>query len=303
MLAKICMGGLGHGVCSDAEVNHGPAFRSGPITQPSMRGIPVCGSGDQSGEVFAMGSGLRANAGRTELFELGAEDATRRARAFEGRTLPNDDVAGGWSKGRRPADADDRHCPDGRPRRVQIVARYEETGLHRGDGGFDNQAVSGAWDGKSAHNRRDIRAIGRTNDCICGRPARFTVNASDDELEALWNTSCVHRRTGTPFYEIFKRYDNDFYRIDPMLFSPAEVWLTARRPDGRSTPGMSRLISCARRSPDCHEGRHPMRALAGTDDLCRATKRHLPAWSSMKPGAAWALRDQRWAVERRCGAV
>jgi methenyltetrahydromethanopterin cyclohydrolase len=32
---------------------------------------------------------------------------------------------------------------------------------------------------------------------------------------------------GTPFYDIFKRYDNDFYKIDPLLFSPAEVWLTS----------------------------------------------------------------------------
>ena len=32
---------------------------------------------------------------------------------------------------------------------------------------------------------------------------------------------------GTPFYDIFKRYNNDFYKIDPMLFSPAEVWLTS----------------------------------------------------------------------------
>ena len=30
---------------------------------------------------------------------------------------------------------------------------------------------------------------------------------------------------GTPFYEIFERYDKDFYKIDPLLFSPAEVWL------------------------------------------------------------------------------
>ena len=32
---------------------------------------------------------------------------------------------------------------------------------------------------------------------------------------------------GTPFYDVFKRYDSDFYKIDPMLFSPAEVWLTS----------------------------------------------------------------------------
>ena len=30
---------------------------------------------------------------------------------------------------------------------------------------------------------------------------------------------------GTPFYEIFKRYDNQFYKIDRGLFSPAEVTL------------------------------------------------------------------------------
>ena len=30
---------------------------------------------------------------------------------------------------------------------------------------------------------------------------------------------------GQPFAEIFKRYDRDFYRIDPMLFSPATVVL------------------------------------------------------------------------------
>jgi methenyltetrahydromethanopterin cyclohydrolase len=28
---------------------------------------------------------------------------------------------------------------------------------------------------------------------------------------------------GTPFYEIFRRAGNDFYKIDRMLFSPAEV--------------------------------------------------------------------------------
>ncbi|HUK32924.1 MAG TPA: methenyltetrahydromethanopterin cyclohydrolase, partial [Vicinamibacterales bacterium] len=32
---------------------------------------------------------------------------------------------------------------------------------------------------------------------------------------------------GTPFFDIFKRYDSDFYKIDPMLFSPAEVWLAS----------------------------------------------------------------------------
>jgi len=30
---------------------------------------------------------------------------------------------------------------------------------------------------------------------------------------------------GAPFASIFARYDHDFYKIDPMLFSPAEIVL------------------------------------------------------------------------------
>ena len=75
----------------------------------------------------------------------------------------------------------------------------------------------------------DIRAIGRTNDCILyGGHARYVVRADDDELAALAERLPASSSSdyGTPFRDIFTRYDNDFYKIDPMLFSPAEVWLT-----------------------------------------------------------------------------
>jgi methenyltetrahydromethanopterin cyclohydrolase len=35
--------------------------------------------------------------------------------------------------------------------------------------------------------------------------------------------SSTSRDYGTPFYELFQRYDGDFYKIDPLLFSPAHV--------------------------------------------------------------------------------
>ena len=41
---------------------------------------------------------------------------------------------------------------------------------------------------------------------------------------------------GVPFYDIFQRYDRDFYKIDPLLFSPAEVWLTSTE-SGRTFHG------------------------------------------------------------------
>jgi methenyltetrahydromethanopterin cyclohydrolase len=78
--------------------------------------------------------------------------------------------------------------------------------------------------------KSDTRGIGRTNDCVLyGGQARYTVRASDDELARLAQQlpASASSDYGTPFYDIFKRYDNDFYKIDPLLFSPAEVWLTS----------------------------------------------------------------------------
>jgi methenyltetrahydromethanopterin cyclohydrolase len=78
--------------------------------------------------------------------------------------------------------------------------------------------------------RNDLRAIGRTNDCVLyGAQARYTIRAGDDELAALAERlpASASSDYGSPFYDIFKRYNNDFYKIDPMLFSPAEVWLTS----------------------------------------------------------------------------
>jgi methenyltetrahydromethanopterin cyclohydrolase len=78
--------------------------------------------------------------------------------------------------------------------------------------------------------KNDLRAIGRTNDCILyGGQARFTIRAGDAELEQLAAKvpASASRDYGTPFYEIFQRYGGDFYKIDPLLFSPAEVWLTS----------------------------------------------------------------------------
>ena len=61
------------------------------------------------------------------------------------------------------------------------------------------------------------------------RRARYTVRADDEKLAHLAERlpSSASSDYGTPFYDIFRRYDNDFYKIDPMLFSPAEVWLTS----------------------------------------------------------------------------
>jgi methenyltetrahydromethanopterin cyclohydrolase len=243
MLAQLCMGGLG-------QISYAP-LTIGGATWPGIQvwtdhPAESCMASQYAGWAinpegfFAMGSGpLRAKARvERDLFaKLGyAEDATSGVLVLEGRTLPTDEVAA-WVAGKSGiapgaltfAVAPTASAAGG----LQIAARVIETGLHKMDTiGFDVTRVLTA-NGTAPlppTARSDLRAIGRTNDCILyGGQARYTVQAEDDELAQLADRLPASRSAdyGTPFYDIFKRYDNDFYKIDPMLFSPAEVWLTS----------------------------------------------------------------------------
>ena len=194
----------------------------------------------QVGKYFAMGSGpLRAHARvEKELFaKLGyAERAERGVLVLETRTPPTDEVAAwvGQKAGLAPGQLTFVVAPTASVAGgVQIVARILETGLHKMDTlGFDVNTVVSAIGTAPLPPvaKNDLRAIGRTNDCILyGGQARYTVQADDAELAELVPRipASASKDYGTPFYEIFKRYDGDFYKIDPLLFSPAEVWLTS----------------------------------------------------------------------------
>jgi methenyltetrahydromethanopterin cyclohydrolase len=116
---------------------------------------------------------------------------------------------------------------------VQVAARVVETALHKlHELGFDvRRVVSGygtcplppvAGD--------DGEAIGRTNDAVLyGGQVELTVDAPDEELEAIVERvpSSASDDHGEPFGAVLQRADWDFYKIDPLLFSPAEVRLTA----------------------------------------------------------------------------
>jgi methenyltetrahydromethanopterin cyclohydrolase len=242
-LAELCMGGLGRvsyaAVPMDGEGWPGVQVWTDHPAESCMAS-QYAGWAIQAGDFFAMGSGpLRAHARvERELFEkLGyAERAARGVLVLEGRALPTDAVAR-WvaEKAKIPADritfavAPTASLAGG----TQIVARVLETGLHKMDTlGFDvRKVVSGIGTAPLPPvAKSDIRAIGRTNDCILyGGQARFTVRAEDDELRELADRlpASASPDYGTPFYEVFKRYGGDFYKIDPLLFSPAEVWLTS----------------------------------------------------------------------------
>jgi methenyltetrahydromethanopterin cyclohydrolase len=75
-----------------------------------------------------------------------------------------------------------------------------------------------------------VTAMGRTNDAIifAGR-VQLMVTGPAAEARALAERlpSGSSHHHGQPFAEIFKRFKGDFYAIDPMLFSPAQVTVTA----------------------------------------------------------------------------
>jgi methenyltetrahydromethanopterin cyclohydrolase len=242
-LAEICMGGLGS--IAYAPVQIGDASWPG-VTVWTDHPAVSCMASQYAGwaiavdKFFAMGSGpLRAHARvEKELFErLGyEEEAERGVLVLEGRTLPTEAVAEWVAKKARlsPAQLTFVVAPTASlAGGVQIAARILETGLHKMETlGFDvGKVISGFGTAPVPPvAKNDLRAIGRTNDCILyGGQARYTIRAGDAELTELAAKvpASSSRDYGTPFYDIFQRYEGDFYKIDPLLFSPAEVWLTS----------------------------------------------------------------------------
>jgi methenyltetrahydromethanopterin cyclohydrolase len=187
------------------------------------------------GKFFAMGSGpMRAVAAREELFaKLGyRETADRAVGVLEGRKLPGPDVFQYLAeKTGVPAE----HitllvAPTASAAgNFQVVARVVETALHKlHELGFDMKRI------RSAHGTAplspvatdDLTGIGRTNDAILyGGRVTLWVRGDDESIAHIGPQvpAVASACYGRPFLEIFEDAGRDFYKIDPHLFSPAQV--------------------------------------------------------------------------------
>ncbi len=112
---------------------------------------------------------------------------------------------------------------------IQVVARSVETALHKlAELDFDlKRVVSGYGTAPLPPIAKDdLAAIGRTNDAILyGGRVVLQVTGDDEsihEIGAKVPSSASHDH-GEPFAAIFARYQYDFYKVDPHLFSPAQV--------------------------------------------------------------------------------
>jgi methenyltetrahydromethanopterin cyclohydrolase len=245
-VAEICMGGLGTiDLVCDASTPRWPWT----LTVRSSMPVVAClasqyagwslAEGEGRDAFFALGSGpARALARKEPLFDhLAYRDsaATTTLVMESSRPPPPQIIAKVASDcGLEPERLTVIYAPtQSLTGCVQIVARVLEVALHKAhELGFPlERIVDGMGAAPLSPPHPDfVAAMGRTNDAIiyAGRVHIFVTGpANDAKALAMQLPSESSRDYGRPFADIFKGFKGDFYAIDPMLFSPAQVIVTA----------------------------------------------------------------------------
>jgi methenyltetrahydromethanopterin cyclohydrolase len=245
-VAEICMGGLGA-----VSLVPSPATPRWPWTLVVRSSNPVIAClasqyagwrlADDAGEkpFFALGSGpARALARREPLFEMldYADSAPCAVLVLESARPPPPPTVAKVARycGVRPENLTIVYAPtQSLAGSTQIAARVLEVALHKAhELGFPlERIVEGVGAAPLPPPHPDfVTAMGRTNDAIIfGGQVQLYVTGSADEARTLAEKlpSRASRDYGRPFAAIFKQVKGDFYAIDPMLFSPAKITVTA----------------------------------------------------------------------------
>lgn len=245
ILAEICLADLGHvAIAASGLSGSSSGSSSGPAVvvrtdQPvaACMGSQYAGWQVSCGKFFAMGSGpMRAAACREPLLkEIGICDrAARVVGILETSKLPTDEACAMLAEqcGVAP------DCLTLLVARtasiagtVQVVARSVETALHKMHTlGMDLSPIASAIGAAVLPPiaADDLAGIGRTNDAVLyGSEVTIWLRGDDAQLAQLGPKipSSDSADYGEPFQIIFERYHRDFYKIDPLLFSPAVVTL------------------------------------------------------------------------------
>ncbi len=237
-LAQVCTAGLAEISLISGEI----AGRGWPhVLVATDHAVPACLFSQYAGwqvgveKFFAMGSGpMRALSAREEVFKKldYRETATTTVGVLEGRKLPTPAVFQfiADKTGVAPKDTTLLVAPTASiAGNFQVVARVVETALHKlFELGFDVMRIRSATGTAplSPVARDDLSGIGRTNDAILyGGRVTLWVRGDDESIAAIGPKvpAMASGSYGEPFLKIFEQAGSDFYKIDPHLFSPAEI--------------------------------------------------------------------------------
>jgi methenyltetrahydromethanopterin cyclohydrolase len=241
-VAEAAMGGLGSiSAVMDRALEQWPFTLEVRSSQPVLAclGSQYAGWNLSSGDYFALGSGPARALARVEpLFStLAYRDAASSALlVLETDKPPPPPVVEKVTAttGLPPEKLTFLYAPtQSLAGTVQIVSRVLEVALHKAnDLKFPLENILdgiGAAPVPAPHPDF-LTAMGRTNDAIIyGGVVQLFVTGPAAEAKDLAENlpSLASRDHGQPFAEIFKKFKGDFYAIDPLLFSPAEVIVTA----------------------------------------------------------------------------
>jgi len=237
-LAQVCTAGLAEISLVPGEI----AGRGWPhVLVATDHAVAACLFSQYAGwqlgveKFFAMGSGpMRAVAAREEVFKKldYRETAKATVGVLEGRKLPTPAVfqfiaekTGVAAKNTTLLVAPTASAAGN----FQVVARVVETALHKlFEVGFDVNRIRSAFGTAplSPVARDDLAGIGRTNDAILyGGRVTLWVRGDDESISKVGPKvpAMASDSYGEPFLKIFEAAGHDFYKIDPHLFSPAEI--------------------------------------------------------------------------------
>lgn len=238
-LARICLsdlaqvslvpGEVGNIACPSVQV-----FTDHPVM--ACLGSQYAGWAISEGKYFAMGSGpMRAAYANEAIYQklgMAREVGSAVVGVLESRKLPTTAVVAkiATACGVPPSSVTLLVAPTASTAGgIQVVARSVETALHKlAELDFDlTRIVSGYGTAPLPPIAKDdLAAIGRTNDAILyGGRVVLQVIGDDAMIESIGPKvpSSASPDHGEPFAAIFARYGHDFYKVDPHLFSPAEV--------------------------------------------------------------------------------
>jgi len=239
LVSEICLGGLG--VVRHTKMHIGDMDLPAVVVSSDHPKI-ACMASQYAGwtinvdKYFAMGSGPARALARVEkklYAELGYEDDAKvGVLLLETREVPPEEVAQYIADKCNIATSDlycilaPTACVVGS---VQVSARVVEVGMHKlHELGFDLDRVRSGYGVAPVAPvaKKDARAMGVTNDCILyGGRTFYFIRSDDKDLKDVIKKvpSSSSKQYGQPFYDLFKSVEFDFYKVDPHLFSPAEI--------------------------------------------------------------------------------
>lgn len=262
MLARVCLSGLGDvalvpGTLADLPCPQIQVSSDHPVL--ACMASQYAGWQVSVGKYFGMGSGpMRAVYGQESLFEHvpGREKSPLAVGVLESSEVPGPEVTE-YLAGKLQLPREQLTLLVARSASlagtIQVVARSLETALHKLETLHFNldQVVCGyGLAPLPPVARKDLASLGRMNDAILyGGQVVIWVRCEDDQLVQIGPKvpSCASSDHGAPFVEIFQRAGHDFYKIDPLLFSPA--WISLQNLNSGKTFTFGRLdVDVLRRS-------------------------------------------------------